>query len=170
MVKYQKALPGREFLVRLRLLLIGLASLLGLFIIAQLLLTIWVLQPDWFHDPMAIIYGSLWVLAGLTGLSAAFRPPRGVPAAVWERLPWLAAGVLWGFVGPGIFSVGAHLFFSGSLILLAAALRTPRKRYALEALLTAMLTTGVVLGIAFLTTAAHPVTEVVGQVTSSYKR
>ena len=170
MVKYKKPCLGREFPVRLRSLISGLVTLLGLFVIAQLLLTIWALQPDWFHDPMAVTCATLWALAGLAGLSAALPHPPKVPSSLWERLPWLAAGVLLGFVGPGIFSVGFHLFFSGSLLLLAAALRTPRKRYALEALLTVLLTTGVILGIAFLTAAAHPVTEVVGQVTSSYKR
>jgi len=156
--------------VRLRFLLISLTALLGLFVIGQLLLTIWALQPDWFHDPMAVAYATLWVLAGLAGLSAALPQPPKVPSSLWERLPWLAAGVLLGFVVPGLFSIGFHMLLSGSLLLLAAALRTPRKRYALEALLTVLLTTGVVLGIAFLTTAAHPVTEVVSQVTSSYKR
>ena len=131
--------------------LISLVSaLLGFFVPLQLVLTLWSWQPEWFAQPQAVFFAALWLVAGLAGLSAAFRPPRGVPAATWERLPWLGAGALLGFVVPGLFSVAPYLFLAATLFAVAAAMRAPRKRYALEALGLAVAVTLIALGISAL--------------------
>ncbi len=136
--------------MRVRPLVITLLSVLGLFVILQMLFIMATWQAGWFHQPLAVAYTVVWVLAGLAGLSAAFRPPRGVPAATWERLPWLGAGALLGFVVPGLFSVAPYMFLAATLFAVAAAMRAPRKRYALEALGLAVVVTLIALGISAL--------------------
>lgn len=139
--------------MRPRPLIGGLAALLALFVLLQLLLAIGALQPHWFREPLSVAYVSLWTLAGLAGLSVILPRPRRWSPAFWGRIPWLAGGLLLGFVVPGMFSIGAYMLFSGTLILLAAALQRPGKRYALEALLMALVTTGVVAGVDILVNA-----------------
>ena len=136
--------------MRVRSLVITLLAVLGLFVVLQMLFIIATWQADWFRQPLAVAYTVVWVLAGLAGLSAAFRPPRGVPAATWERLPWLGAGALLGFVVPTMFSAGPYMLLAATLFAAAAALRAPRGRYALEALALAIVVTAIVLGIASL--------------------
>ncbi len=134
----------------LRTSLAFLLALLGLFMLIQLLLSIWTLQRSWFTGPLPYLYAALWVLAGLAGLTVALPAPRWVPSARWRRLAWWAGGLLLGFVIPGAFSIAAYMLVAATLVLLAAALRAWRPRYALEALGVAALTTALVLLLAWI--------------------
>ncbi len=136
-------IPRGRRLLALVLALLALAAVLWLW-------TQFLQIPDrgWLGHPVGVAYGVLWLLAVGGTVAASLAPFR----RRWPRLAlwWSygAAGLLLGFVVPGLFSIFPFMLLAGLACLLTALLLAPRGRGLALTLLVAILITLGVLAVA----------------------
>ena len=110
-------------------------------------MTLWRWQSDAFASPVLWGYLGLWLGAGVSGVTIFIVPSTGRVVRWWPLAPWVGAGVLLGFVVPGLFSFGGYVLLAGLLLALAAALKYPAWK---GVLLTVVVAIAVTMGVLWL--------------------